>query len=135
MNDPLGATGNTPLYLCLPPVWGVASGDVLNPHYSWDQYGNQIEKTGPQKLKRKRDSPSRRYLREILQLEAGSSGKLLRGPPATSKPAVEISAKGRSEPVVRNLHKVKPKTPLLGVSSADIPLQGASSSSIPIADG
>jgi hypothetical protein len=33
--------------------------------------------------------------------------------------------------VVRNLPKVKPRTPLLGVNSTDTPLQGASSSSIP----
>jgi hypothetical protein len=52
---------------------------------------------------------------------------------ATSELAVEISAKGRDEPVVRSLPEVKLKTPLLGVSSTDIPLQGASISSIPTA--
>jgi hypothetical protein len=35
--------------------------------------------------------------------------------------------------VVRNLLEVKPRTPLLGVNSTDIPLQGASTSSIPTA--
>jgi hypothetical protein len=39
----------------------------------------------------------------MLQQEAGSSGEPLRGPVATSEPAVEISAKGRNEPVVQNL--------------------------------
>jgi hypothetical protein len=34
---------------------------------------------------------------------------------------------------VRNLLQVKPRTPLLGVSSSGIPLQGASSSSTPTA--
>jgi hypothetical protein len=43
VNDPLGAPGRTPLYLCFPPVWVAACGDILNPHYSWDQYGNQKE--------------------------------------------------------------------------------------------
>jgi hypothetical protein len=45
VNDPLGAPGSTPLYLCLPPVWGAAGGDFLDPLYSWDQNGNQREKT------------------------------------------------------------------------------------------
>jgi hypothetical protein len=31
----------------------------------------------------------------------------------TNEPAVEISAKGRDKPMVRNLPEVKPKTPLL----------------------
>jgi hypothetical protein len=39
----------------------------------------------------------------MLQQEAGSSGEPLRGPVATSDPAIEISAKGRNEPVVQNL--------------------------------
>jgi hypothetical protein len=66
-------------------------------------------KTGPKDLKQKRDSPPRRSLREILQQGAGSSGAPSRRPVATSKPAVEISAKDS-----------------LGVSSTDIPLQEAS---------
>jgi hypothetical protein len=65
----------------------------------------------------------------MLQQGAGSSGAPLTGPAKTGKPAVEISAKGRDEPVVRNLPEVKLRTPLLGVSSSDIALQGASSSS------
>jgi hypothetical protein len=28
VNDPLGAPGSTPLYLCLPPVRGAAGGDL-----------------------------------------------------------------------------------------------------------
>jgi hypothetical protein len=35
-----------------------------------------------------------------------SSGAPLRGPVATSEPAIEISAKGRDEPTVRSLHQV-----------------------------
>jgi hypothetical protein len=50
---------------------------------------------------------------------AGSSGAPLRGPVATSKPAVEISAKGRDEIAVRNLPEVKLRTPLLGGGSTD----------------
>jgi hypothetical protein len=44
VNDPLGAPSRTPLYLCLPPIWG-AAGDFLNPLYSWDQNGDQSKKT------------------------------------------------------------------------------------------
>jgi hypothetical protein len=40
VNDPLGASGITPLYLCLPPVWGATDGDLLDPHYSWDRNGH-----------------------------------------------------------------------------------------------
>jgi hypothetical protein len=90
-------------------------------------------KRGFKDLKQKRDSPSRRSLREILQQGAGSSGTLLRGPAATSEPAVKITAKDRDEPVARNLSEVKSDTTLLGVSSTDIPLQGISTSSIPTA--
>jgi hypothetical protein len=62
-------------------------------------------------------------LREILQQGAGSSGTPLRGPVATSKPAVEISAKDRDESVVRNLLNVKSGTLLLWISNTDTPLQ------------
>jgi hypothetical protein len=78
--------------------------------------------TGPKDLKKKKNSPTRRSLREILQQRAGSSGAPLRGPVATSKSAAEISAKGRDEPVMRNLPEVKPGTSLLGVSGTDTPL-------------
>jgi hypothetical protein len=104
----------------------------LLPYSSWDHYGDQ--KKGHQHLKKKRDSPSRRSLREILQQGAGSSGAPLRGPVATSEPTVEISAKGKNEPAVRNLPEVKPRTLLLEVSSTDNQLQGASTSSIPTAE-
>jgi hypothetical protein len=87
------------------------------------------QKTGPLDLKEKRDSPSRRSLREILQQGAGSSGVPQSGLAATRVPAVEISAKGRDKPMVGHLPKVKPKIPLMGVSHTDIPLQGASTSS------
>jgi hypothetical protein len=33
------------LYLCLPPIWGAAGGDFLDPLYSWDQNANQSKKT------------------------------------------------------------------------------------------
>jgi hypothetical protein len=90
-------------------------------------------KTGPKDLKQKRDSPSRGFLQEILQQGAGSSGAPSRGPAATSKPAVEISANDWDEPVAQNLSEVKSKTIPSGVSSTDTPLQGASTSSIPTA--
>jgi hypothetical protein len=54
-------------------------------------------------LKLKRDPLPRGSLRDTLQQGAGSSGEPLRGPVATSEPAVEISAKARNEPVVQNL--------------------------------
>jgi hypothetical protein len=101
----------------------------------WKPKPKLKEKTGPRDLKQKRDSPSRSSLQEILRQGARSFSAPLRGPAATSEPAVEISAKGRDELVVRNLPEVKPKTPLSGVSSTDIPLQGASTSSIPTAGG
>jgi hypothetical protein len=88
-------------------------------------------KTGPQDLKRKRDPPPRRSLREILQQGAGSSGTPLRDPVATSIPAVEISAKDRDEPVVRNLPEVKSGTLLLGVNT----IAGGSTSNIPAGGG
>jgi hypothetical protein len=88
-------------------------------------------KTGPKDLQQKRDSLPRRSLCEILQQGAGSSGALSRRPVATSEPAVEISAKDRDKPAVRNLSEVKTNTTLLGVSSTDIPLQGASTSCTP----
>jgi hypothetical protein len=91
------------------------------------------KKNVPKDLKRKRDSRSKRSLREIFQQGAGSSGTLLRVPVSTSEPAVELSAKGREEPVVRNLPEVKPRTLLLGVSCTDTPLRGASTYSIPTA--
>jgi hypothetical protein len=28
---------SSPLYLCLPNVWGAAGGDLLNPQHSWDR--------------------------------------------------------------------------------------------------
>jgi hypothetical protein len=47
--------------------------------------------------------PPRRSLREILQQGAGSSGVPARNSVATSEPAAVTSAKGRDEPMVRNL--------------------------------
>jgi hypothetical protein len=44
VNDPLGTPGSILLYLCLPPIWGTAGGDLLNPHYSWDHYEKQNKK-------------------------------------------------------------------------------------------
>jgi hypothetical protein len=85
---------------------------------------------GPQNLKRN-DSPPRGSLQEILQQGSGSSSAPSRGAGGTDEPAVEISAKGREEPVVKNLPKITSRTLLSGVSSSDIPLQEASSSSAP----
>jgi hypothetical protein len=90
---------------------------------------------GPKDQKKKRDSAPRRSLREILQQGAGSSGVPARGPVATSEPAAVISAKGRDEPMVRNLPEVKPGTSLLGASGINTPLHGAGSSGIPAAGG
>jgi hypothetical protein len=83
----------------------------------------ELKRIGPQDLKEKRDSPPGESLQEILQQGPGSSSAPLRDLAATSEPALEILAKGRDEPVVRNLPEVNPWTPIL--------LQGASSSSIP----
>jgi hypothetical protein len=82
-----------------------------------------------------RDSPPRGSLRQMFQQGAGISGEPLRGPVAASEPVVEISAKGKDEPVVQNLPQGKPKTTLMGVSSTDTLLQGASTSNTPAAGG
>jgi hypothetical protein len=128
INDPLGAQGSTLLYICLPLKWGTAGGDLLVPQYSWEC---KWQPTGLQNLQKRQDSLPRRSLQEILRQGAQSLGTPSRGSDATSKPAAEISAKSRDEPIVRNLPKVISRAPLSGVSSSDIPLQGASSSSIP----
>jgi hypothetical protein len=85
----------------------------------------------PKDLKKKRNYPPRRSLREILQQGAGSSGVPIRGPVATSEPAAVTSAKGRDEPVVRNLPEVEPGTSLLGASGIDTTIQGVGSTGIP----
>jgi hypothetical protein len=92
---------------------------------------NKEKKTGLQDSKRKRDSFLRRFLQDILQQGARSSGATSRGAGTISEATVEVSAKGRDEPVMRNLPEVTTRTPLSGVSSTDIQLQGASSYSIP----
>jgi hypothetical protein len=71
----------------------------------------------------------RRSIQEILQRWTRSKKTSSRAADATSKPAVEISAKGRDEPVVRNLTMVTSSTLLLGISSSDILLQAVRSSS------
>jgi hypothetical protein len=35
-NDPLGAPGSTPPYVCLLPPWGSAGGHCLIPRFLWD---------------------------------------------------------------------------------------------------
>jgi hypothetical protein len=40
-NDPFGAPGSTPSYVCLTPSWGSADGDCLIPRLLWDYYGPQ----------------------------------------------------------------------------------------------
>jgi hypothetical protein len=69
-------------------------------------YTKKNKTNGPKDQKKKRDSPARRSLREILQQEAGSSGVPARNPVATSEPAAVTSAKGRDKPMVRNLPEV-----------------------------
>jgi hypothetical protein len=76
--------------------------------------GTRKEKIGPQDLKEKRDSSSRRSLLEILQKGAGISSAPLSGPVATSKPAVEISAKGRDKTNGEKPARCKTKNPSLG---------------------
>jgi hypothetical protein len=93
------------------------------------------KKTGPLDLKEKRDFPSRKSLRDMLQKGTGTSGAPRSGPVATSGPVVEISAEGKDKPMVRHLPEVEPKIPLLGDSRTHIPLQGASTSSTPTAGG
>jgi hypothetical protein len=63
----------------------------------------KVKKQSPRAFKKKRGSPSRGSLHEILQQATGSSGEPSRGAGATSEPAVEVSAKGRVEPAVSTL--------------------------------
>jgi hypothetical protein len=89
---------------------------------------SRIKKTGPLDL-------SRRFQQGKLQQGAGSSGAPQSDLVATSRPAVETSAKSRDKPMVRHLPKVNPKNPLLGVSRTDTSLQEASTSNRPTAEG
>jgi hypothetical protein len=90
---------------------------------------------GARDLKNERDSPPRRSLREILQQGAGSSGVPVTGPVATSEPAAVTSAKGKDEPMVRNLPEVEPRNYLLGVRGIDTTIQGDGSAGIPAVGG
>jgi hypothetical protein len=77
-------------------------------------YKAKNKTNGPKDQKKKRDCPPRRSLREILQQGAGSSGVPARDPGATSEPAAVTSAKGRDEPMVRNLPEVELGTSFSG---------------------
>jgi hypothetical protein len=35
-DDPFGALGSTPSYVCFPPAWGCDGGDSLIPQLLWD---------------------------------------------------------------------------------------------------
>jgi hypothetical protein len=96
---------------------------------------NKTRTNSPKDLKKKRDYPPGRSLREIFQQGAGSSGVLVRGPVATSEPAAVTSAKGRDEPIVTNLPEVEPGTSLLGANGIDTTIQGAGSAGIPAVGG
>jgi hypothetical protein len=98
-------------------------------------YMEKNKTNGPKDLKKKRDSPPRRSLREILQQGAASSRVPARDPVATSEPAAVISAKGRNEPLVRNLLEVELGTSLSGTGGINTPLQGAGSAGIPVVEG
>ena len=64
-NDPLGAPGSTPLYLCLPPVWGTAGGDRYYPVL----VGPKIKTTKikEKKSSKRRDSVVQRHLHKYAQ--------------------------------------------------------------------
>jgi hypothetical protein len=62
--------------------------------------GNQEKENRSSRLKKKDRLPSKEI--PARNSSAGSSSAQSRGADATSKSAVEISAKGRDEPVVRN---------------------------------
>jgi hypothetical protein len=65
--------------LSLPPRWGTAGDNLLNPHYSWEhKWITERKKIGPQNSRNKSDSPPppREYLQEILQRGARSSSWL-----------------------------------------------------------
>jgi hypothetical protein len=54
---------------------------------------------------------------------------------ATSEPDAVTSAKGRDEPMMRNLPEVEPGTSLLGALGIDTTIQGAGSTGIPEVGG
>jgi hypothetical protein len=134
VNDHLGAPGSTPLYICLPPVWGAAGGDELIPITRGNNMDTNKLKIGPLDLKEKRGSFLRRSLKEMPQQGTGSSDKPHSGPAATSEPAGGTSAEGRDKPMARHLSEIKTRIPLMGVSPTDTPLQGASTSSKPVVE-
>jgi hypothetical protein len=59
INDTIGATGSTPLYLSLPPIWGSVGSDLLDPPIL-PVVKDQVQGTY------KKDSLPRRSLQEIL---------------------------------------------------------------------
>jgi hypothetical protein len=83
-NDPLGAKGSTPLYLCLPHVWGSAGGDRYFPITR----GTQMETTNikDKKSTKCRDSVVQKHLLKFAQQGASQSGEPPQGPGSSSKP-------------------------------------------------
>jgi hypothetical protein len=57
MNDHLSAPGSSPLHLCLPVIWGIATDDLLDPHYSLDILWKPVLKKKFQGLKIKYGLP------------------------------------------------------------------------------
>jgi hypothetical protein len=98
-------------------------------------YKKQNKTNVPKDLKRRGILPPRRSLREILQQGAESSGVTARDPLANSEPDAVISAKGRNEPLVRNLPEVELGTSLSGTGGINTSLQEAGSAGIPAAEG
>ena len=111
MNDPLGAPGSTPLYLCLPPVRGSAGGDYYFP----TTRGMHMETPDKKKSFKSRDCLVQRHLFSVTQ-GAGSSCK----PRET-----EHSIEGGDLPTVGHLPV---QETLQGAGSCGISTRGASNS-------
>jgi hypothetical protein len=95
------------------PVWGVAGGDVLNLHCSWDNYGKRIEENLSSGYKKEEGLPFKEISTKNISAGDWKLRYTVKGPATTNEFAVEISAKGRDELVVRNLPECKPKISLL----------------------
>jgi hypothetical protein len=78
-------------------LYGAVGGDILDPLYTWDR------KWVPRKRKLLYKTLKGILYQEILQRGTERSVASSRSADATSVPTVEISAKVRDEPIVRNL--------------------------------
>jgi hypothetical protein len=63
VNNPIGAPRSTPMYTCLPPIWGAAVGDHQFPNTCGTKMGTKNENNQSSEPKRKEGLP----FKEILE--------------------------------------------------------------------